>query len=697
MFKGWWLFALGVLALMFAVTRILYRYADFKRIGWWPVLIVWIGWTLNFGIVLLVPLDIANAKHERCINQVRAEWNTTHPTGETLQEEIEAECGGGPWVEVKGDGLMLFWQLIYWITYVLCWTAFPITQSFCMTGEFYFFERLRAAIRLNFIFYCIYGAIGLVGLFVLILSGANLSKFNSLEAIRNVAVAASNSYGMFLMVAFLGYSLVETPAFYWRHSNDEKMLKYYYFLAVRYREQYEKGKNHLDKVMKHLKVFDEKIQSDDPFRPLVDVVISQTPPEYRDIFLGEGSPEVTYDKLVGIHHDLKAAIHETLSARSLYINCLNRTFRLEDIVNSKTSDKKIVEWEFKQPRTGSFAGFLNRLEWIWYTYLHQWVFLGISFLGICMGLIIVWNEEVLGFREKFKIKTELGIFAQMLKNEHDSYPFEVQWLFVFLPLAYIASCCYSSLFKINFFGIYRLIPHHQSDAPSLLFNSMYIARLTFPIAYNFMLMSRTVPLDRKEVCDMGVYENANGVCALNTQFSKLYARPILAMPEWIQDMNILFPIVMLVLCVLTFFDVYTKFILNCCLKSVQKFFGIYDDKGSGAQIQQGKDLVETEKQRKRNGETWTIDSVGLQQTGRFNLSGVPNSAPPKEAFTFKGVMNKFKTSPKVNVELSTIKEKILPKAAPKSNNSRVESIRAKYSKLTNDDEKDSSKSGTKEQ
>ena len=50
------------------------------------------------------------------------------------------------------------------------------------------------------------------------------------------------------MTAFLGYSLVENVGYYYRHSDDVGMLQYYYFLAARYREKYEKAKKELDKV-----------------------------------------------------------------------------------------------------------------------------------------------------------------------------------------------------------------------------------------------------------------------------------------------------------------------------------------------------------------------------------------------------------------------------------------------------------------
>lgn len=61
---------------------------------------------------------------------------------------------------------------------------------------------------------------------------------------------------------------------------------------------------------------------------------------------------------------------------------------------------------------------------------------------------------------------------------------------VFLPVAYIASCAYWSLFKLKLFTFYRLIPHQLTDPSSILFSGAYLCRLAAPLAYNFLLMGR---------------------------------------------------------------------------------------------------------------------------------------------------------------------------------------------------------------
>ena len=68
------------------------------------------------------------------------------------------------------------------------------------------------------------------------------------------------------------------------------------------------------------------------------------------------------------------------------------------------------------------------------------------------------------------------------------------WL---LPLAYMSLCTYSSLFKLRLFGTYSLHGGRQSAPGALLFNSMYLIRLQFPLGYNYL---RILRYDAAEGC-----------------------------------------------------------------------------------------------------------------------------------------------------------------------------------------------------
>lgn len=54
----------------------------------------------------------------------------------------------------------------------------------------------------------------------------------------------------------------------------------------------------------------------------------------------------------------------------------------------------------------------------------------------------------------------------------------------------MATCTYTSLFKLQIWDYYRLVPHQQSDANSIMFSANYLCRLAAPLSYNFLQLTR---------------------------------------------------------------------------------------------------------------------------------------------------------------------------------------------------------------
>lgn len=69
----------------------------------------------------------------------------------------------------------------------------------------------------------IYGIFGVVG--VLALGSLILSKKVDLAILLPVLLAASNAFGMFLVVIFLSYGLTAIPRTMWRYKNYKLKLK----------------------------------------------------------------------------------------------------------------------------------------------------------------------------------------------------------------------------------------------------------------------------------------------------------------------------------------------------------------------------------------------------------------------------------------------------------------------------------------
>lgn len=64
----------------------------------------------------------------------------------------------------------------------------------------------------------------------------------------------------------------------------------------------------------------------------------------------------------------------------------------------------------------------------------------------------------------------------------------------FVGILFMCVCVYSTVFRIRFFNYYYLVPHHQTDAYSLLFSGMYVQHIYTirdEVSWNGKLVSQT--------------------------------------------------------------------------------------------------------------------------------------------------------------------------------------------------------------
>eukprot|EP01117_Protostelium_nocturnum_P005255 TRINITY_DN1910_c0_g1_i2.p1 TRINITY_DN1910_c0_g1~~TRINITY_DN1910_c0_g1_i2.p1 ORF type:complete len:622 (+),score=181.15 TRINITY_DN1910_c0_g1_i2:157-2022(+) len=540
--------------------------------GWIAYFLVWIGLFLNFLLFLLLPIDISAVRYRNCLNT----------------DEIPDEMCPHPLILIDNDALIVLWKIIYWSLFILCWTALPIWQSFCEVGQFTFLTKLKAAIRENIIFYGVTLAIGIV-LFVFFAATGSINPKNVLS----ISIGAANAWGLLLMMCFLGYALVEIPKYSWLHSNDAKTLDIHQFHSVSYRDKHLKYRNALITLFKQIKEYSNAIHTNDPYRPFIDEIVDKCPIEYRDIRQGSGDNYPTYDKLVQLNAKLKQTVHKVKSSRSVYLNLIERAFELEDRIASYSNDEKRVRWTFKERREYKLGRVIDTLEWLWYSYVHS-IFLRVwTVVCICMALMIIWSETFFNISRKFSV--DLSIFSQVFNSRVD-FSWAVQWLFIAFPLLYIATCSYWTLFRLKLFNYYQLIPHHHSSGSSLLFCAIYVSRLTPTIAYNFLMM-----IDDNQ--------KRHAFVASHTAYYQVLRPEQENLGGFIEGFNTYFPIILILLCLGTLFDVYTKLVMSFCAQRFQKY--IYHEEFSKVQVAEGQILIGEERMRKQSGEVYSIDEVSF--------------------------------------------------------------------------------------
>ena len=183
-----WVVILQILVSLLYVAYLIYQYS-IKSVGWLVKISVYCTWLICFSNVVLLPYDIYHS--------------------------LEFNYAMG-----------VVWKISYWFIFFLTWVLLPIAQEYEAAGEFSIKLRLKRALINNLIIYGIFAAVGLLGLAYIIIRGGL-----SLTELAPLLIAASNAFGMFLLVIFLSFGITAIPRRMWRYQSYEIKLKKYQFDA----------------------------------------------------------------------------------------------------------------------------------------------------------------------------------------------------------------------------------------------------------------------------------------------------------------------------------------------------------------------------------------------------------------------------------------------------------------------------------
>jgi hypothetical protein len=113
-----------------------------------------------------------------------------------------------------GDTLDTVWSVLFWCSFMLMWFIIPLASGYYDNGEFTFKAKMKSSLRMNGILFLVAGIIGVIG--VIYLKAVAAMSWDDLSGL---AIAASNTWGLAILVLMAGYGLVEFPRSLW-HTSD---------------------------------------------------------------------------------------------------------------------------------------------------------------------------------------------------------------------------------------------------------------------------------------------------------------------------------------------------------------------------------------------------------------------------------------------------------------------------------------------
>eukprot|EP01105_Mastigella_eilhardi_P014187 TRINITY_DN3227_c1_g1_i2.p1 TRINITY_DN3227_c1_g1~~TRINITY_DN3227_c1_g1_i2.p1 ORF type:complete len:806 (-),score=170.50 TRINITY_DN3227_c1_g1_i2:47-2464(-) len=622
MVRLWWLVIPELLVLAGTVFFFLRRYVAWRGTPKYVYILTYLGWYLSMCIAVLLPIDISGTTYTNCLNaaagsissaSVESVMSSISGIGNSSSSSVgdfpnwslsssssssaafnngSVPTSGGlpppacpvPLMYIEEEYLEYFWIFLYWATFLLCWLVYPCLQSFSTAGDFGLLDKLKTTVKENVLFY---GVSGVVLCFMLVLVLIWTQDFKNWYGI---AMSCSNAYGQLLLFLLLSYGLINIPRTLWRKSCQAKSLKACQFQVVSLKHDADKYREQLTATLRRIKYYDEIVRREDVYRVYINKVIERCPPEYADVKPDyEEGDELTFSTATKLNYNIKAQTNLARQSESLYNSIVLTALRLEDITVSKWRPEHAVLWTTRPQRANKFFAVAE-----WAVLCHAGPFLlKATSLACCLAtLVIIWSELTFAFNDP-----TLSIVALAVQPEIIRISDILLTIVLILPLVYLVVATYSSLFEVRIFNYFRLLPHQQTDANSVLFSAAYLCRLAPPLAYNFLHLLKM-----------------NG-----TAFGKVmnYMNNV---PFFGGDLFMNFiPWILLPLCVLHAFDVIPRIVRLIPVQRLQRF--IYDDDFSDDQIDEGVEILRQE----RRARTTSVDQTELLSRGPDEESGTSSA------------------------------------------------------------------------
>ncbi|XP_043199835.1 LMBR1 domain-containing protein 2 homolog [Amphibalanus amphitrite] len=607
-----------IVATFCVAAALLYRYGDWRNHHVFVTISVLIAWYFSLIIVFVIPMDVSRTAYNKCVRDHDLPVSTTTvapPSNDTILPDnvtittvttantsvttavpstaaffgssSDAPITVGPspeptpcerpWSYVSEAVMIDLWRVVYWTSQALTWLIMPMTQSYTQAGDFTVKGKLRTALVDNAIYY---GSYLIIAIILLIYISTQPGVHVDGPHLKLIASSASNTWGLFLLVLLLGYSLVEVPRALWHAAQRGWSLRHGYFRVAKLSAERSEAEEALDDVLDSLQLASEAISGSHPLRPCVDTVLAKVPGGLQQRMkrrqrAGDAAPMPTQKSLVALHRQVIRALQHHHRTEAQWEMLIEEVIELEDV----SENQRHRDGYFKPslPRPPSWTSLIigARLEWYWKCRLRGYALRCLSVVCAITSFMVVWSE--LTFFNKSPTLSLFAVFINAAKSNYDYLAIEV---ISSLTIAYLCVCTYYTIFKIRVLNFYYLAPNHQTDQHSLIFSGMLLCRLTPPLCLNFLGM---IHMDSHIIKDR----------VDETAYTKIMGHmDVLAILS--EGFNIYFPMCVLAFCLATWFS------LGARLLSFLGFQQFLDqDEITTDLTDEGRELVRREHRRRQ--------------------------------------------------------------------------------------------------
>merc|ERR1719228_1674629 len=410
-------------------------------------------------------------------------------TGENRRRreaDIPLDYCSSPSSLVDRNMIYSLWRVVYWSSQLLTWVVLPIMQSFTQAGEFSFLGKLKSSLWDNAIYYTSYLFIALILLiYISLVPGLHLDW----QRTKAIAAAASNTWGLTLLVLMLGYGLVEVPRTLWNSSKRGYSLNQAYFKISKLWGERSDAEGTLEEVLASVEGISRKLEGDQGYlKDLLDIIMRKVPLELMErvrrrqrIEESDRGGELNKARLAKLHKQVLVALTAHYRTEAQWVDQVELVYWLEDNHRNNNSNERNFKRQVEVERRGVLPYLITpTTEWYTRCLVVPMMYKVAGVVALVMSVMLTWSEVTF-----FSERPTLSFFALFIQAGAYNHSYRWLELISFFTICYMCICAYFTIFKVRVLNYYYLAPNHQSDSYTLLFSGALLSRLTPPLCLNF--------------------------------------------------------------------------------------------------------------------------------------------------------------------------------------------------------------------
>merc|ERR1719228_77825 len=292
-------------------------------------------------------------------------------TGESRRRreaDIPHDYCSSPSSLVNPSMIYSLWRVVYWSSQLLTWIVLPLMQSFTQAGEFTFLGKIKSSHWDNMIYYASYLFIAII-LLIYIASQPGLHL--DWQRTKAIAAAASNTWGLTLLVLMMGYGLVEVPRTLWNASKRGYSLNQAYFKVSKLWGEKNDAEGTLEEVLVSVEGVNRTLEVEQgQLRDKLEIIMRKVPLEMmervkrRRVEETDRGGDLTEARLAKLHKQVLVALTAHYRTEAQWVEQVEMVYWLEDNHKNTSSNERVFKRQVESEKRGILSFLITpTTEW----------------------------------------------------------------------------------------------------------------------------------------------------------------------------------------------------------------------------------------------------------------------------------------------------------------------------------------------